>query len=221
MEARSLLRRQRVWALLVFLIVGASALALWTRQTARPRQGASLERPLEGLGLFGKVPEFSLVERSGREIRLADLLGKVWIANFIYTHCPDSCPVQSAQMKTLQDEFAEEQDLRFISITVDPRRDTPKVLTEYAGRFGADAARWLFLTGEENAILLLAQEGFHLAAAEIPEAKRDKSGATHVHSPRFVLVDRRGEIRGYYPGTEPDAIARLRRDVRALLRGTR
>lgn len=218
-EAKPSLRRHWVWAALALLIAAGAAAALWTRQAARPTQGASEERPLEGLGLFGKVPEFSLLERSGRELRSGDLLGKVWIADFIYTHCTDTCPVQSAEMKAIQGEFAEQLDLRLVSITVDPKRDTPEVLAGYAGRFGADPSRWFFLTGAEQAILRLAQEGFHLAAAEIPEARRDKSGATHVHSPRFVLVDRSGEIRGYYAGTDKDALARLRRDARALLRG--
>lgn len=214
----SILRQTWVWALVVFLIAGAASIVLWTRRMAGPNQGASDERPLEGLGRFGKAPEFALTERSGKEIRSADLLGKVWIANFIYTHCTDTCPVQSAEMKALQDRFGREQDLRLVSITVDPKRDTPAALTEYANRFGADPERWLFLTGKEDEIFRLAQEGFRLTAAEIPKAKRDRSGATHVHSPRFIVVDRRGEIRGYYPGIEKEALQRLGRDVEALLR---
>ncbi len=222
MEARFFLLKQPwAWALAVFLIAGVAFIALWARPAARPRQGAGEERPLEGLGTFGEVPEFSLVERSGREIRLADLAGRVWIADFIYTLCTDTCPVQTAEMKSLQDKFAGERDLRFVSITVDPKRDTPAALVRYASRFGADSARWLFLTGEENAIYRLAQEGFHLAAAEIPTPKRDGSGATPLHSPRFVLVDRRGEIRGYYTGTDKDALARLGRDAGILLHSER
>lgn len=218
MEARSfLLRQQWAWALVVFLIAGVAAIALWTRQAKPPAQGTSQERALEGLGTFGKVPEFSLVERSGRKIRLADLAGRVWIVDFIYTRCTDTCPVQTAEMKTLQDRFAEARDLRLVSITVDPKRDTPAALGRYASRFGADSARWLFLTGEEKTIYRLAQDGFHLAAAEIPAPKRDGSGATHLHSPRFALVDRRGEIRGYYVGTDKDALARLGRDAGVLL----
>ena len=147
MEGRPSLRRQIIWALPALIVVSAVGALLWTRQAARSRQGTSDGRPLEGLGIFGQVPEFSLVERSGEKIGLADLLGKVWIANFIYTNCPDTCPVQSGQIKALQEEFAGEKDLRLVSITVDPKRDTPKALSEYAGRFGADPQRWIFLTG--------------------------------------------------------------------------
>jgi protein SCO1/2 len=217
----SLLRQPWVWALAVFLAVGAGSIMVWTRQTPAPIQGTTDERPLEGLRPLGKAPEFALTERSGKQVRTADLLGKVWVANFIYTHCPDTCPVQSAEMKALQDRFDREPDLRLVSITVDPKRDTPAVLTQYAGRFGADPGRWLFLTGKEDEIFRLAQEGFRLSAGEIPQAKRDASGATHFHSPRFIVVDRRGEIRGYYPGMEKEALRRLGRDLEALLRDGR
>jgi protein SCO1/2 len=167
---------------------------------------------------FGAVPDFSFAERSGREVRLADLLEKVWVLDFIYTNCPDTCPLQTAQMKSLQDEFAAENDLRFVSITVDPARDTPAALAEYAARFKADAQRWLFLTGDKDAIYNLAQEGFHLAVAELPQqSAREPSAATHAHSPRFVLIDRKAEIRGYYQAMDKQAVARLRRDLRRLL----
>ncbi len=183
------------------------------------RQGGWKEKPLEGLSkTFGKVPDFSLIERSGRQVTLTDLKGKIWIANFIYTNCPDTCPIQSAQMKELQAEFMDEKDLRLVSITVDPKRDTPKVLSEYANRFGAKPERWFFLTGEREVIYRLAQEGFRLGAAEIPHEKRPVSGATHTHSPRFVLIDRNSEIRGYYVSTDADAMRRLRRDMEKLLR---
>jgi cytochrome oxidase Cu insertion factor (SCO1/SenC/PrrC family) len=116
--------------------------------------------------VYGRVPDFSLVERSGRRVEASNLQGKVWIADFIYTHCTDTCPLQSAQMARLQKEYADVPDLRLVSITVDPARDTPQVLAWYAARFGADPARWLFLTGEKAAIFRLAREGFRLGVEE-------------------------------------------------------
>jgi protein SCO1/2 len=168
--------------------------------------------------IFGTVPDFTLTERSGREAGLANLKGKVWIADFIYTNCPDTCPLQTAELRDVQKEFEQEKDLRAVSITVDPKRDTPKVLAKYAERFHADSERWLFLTGDKEAIYSLAQQGFRLGAAEIPETKRHRADATHAHSPRFVLVDRQARIRGYYPATEPDALKRMRGDLLKLLR---
>jgi protein SCO1/2 len=194
-------------------------ISFWNWQADLQRRGSSEERPLEGLKEFGAVPQFSLTERDGRRVTLWDLKGKVWIVNFIYTNCPDTCPIQSAQMKQLQDELRSEEDLRLVSITVDPERDTVEVLREYADRFNADPSKWLFLTGEEKEIHELAQKGFQLGAAEIPHDKRPASGATHTHSPRFVVVDRETRIRGYYVSIDSEAMKRLRRDLQTLLRG--
>src|ERR687891_857720 len=201
----------------VVLLSVLFGIALWRWQAKLQLQGSSEERPLEGLRVLGSVPQFSLMERDGRRITLSDVKDKVSIINFIYTNCPDTCPIQSAQMRQFQDEFQNENDLRLVSITVDPKRDTPKVLSEYAKRFSADPKRWLFLTGEKESIYEFAQEGFRLGAAEIPHEKRPESGATHAHSPRFILVDRGAKIRGYYVSTDAEAMKRLRRDLKILL----
>jgi protein SCO1/2 len=165
---------------LALALAGVVGAAVWTWQGVRPEFGGSDDRPLEGLKLFGTVPDFSLIERHGRRVTLADLRGKVWIANFIYTHCTDTCPLQSAQMARLQEELRGEPDVRFVSITVDPELDNSKVLSEYADRFGADRDRWLFLTGEKRALYALAVGGFRLSVADPEESgqpPRDNRGS--------------------------------------------
>ena len=157
--------------MLVLVLAGILATTMWIWHDMRFDRWNHGDRDLEGLQVFGALPDFSLTERSGRNVTLADLREKVWIANFIYTHCTDTCPLQSARMAKLQDDFAGERDLRLVSITVDPARDTPRVLVGYAARYGADPQRWLFLTGEKQAIYALAQQGFHLSV-EAPEAPR-------------------------------------------------
>jgi protein SCO1/2 len=210
---------RNLFVLSVVILVASvvSGIALWKWHTKLQIQNSSQDNPLEGLEQFGSVPQFSLIERSGRRITLSDLKGHVWILNFIYTNCPDTCPVKSAQLREIQDEFHNEKDMRLVSITVDPGRDTPKILSEYNKRFSTDPGRWLFLTGEKQAIYNFAQNGFHLGAAELPHEKRPSSGATHTHSPRFVLVDREAQNRGYFVSTDPEAMKRLRRDVKTLL----
>lgn len=164
---------------------------------------------------YRSVPDFSLTERSGRIVSLVDLHGKIWIADFIYTECTDTCPLQTVDMAKLQEQWMNKSDLELVSFSVDPGRDTPRVLSRYASRFKADPTRWLFLTGSNEEIARLIQEGFHLAAA--PARKRNDGSRMILHSPRFVLVDRQGQIRGYYDNRDPKAIQRLKDDVESLL----
>jgi protein SCO1/2 len=211
------MNRTILWSICALAVIGLIGAALWTSDSKRVTGGGWEEKPLEGLQVFGQVPHFRLTERSGAAVTEADLKDKVSVVNFIYTSCPDTCPLQSAEIRDLQDGFAETSAVRFFSITVDPQRDTPEVMKKYARRFKADPERWLFLTGNKDAIHRLAQEGFRLSAAEIPQAHRPSSGATHAHSPRFVLVDRKAQIRGYYSSTDKEALARLRRDLERLV----
>jgi protein SCO1/2 len=208
--------RQLLWALCVIGLAGLIGSALWNGFGAGLRYSARPEKALEGLGNFGTVPDFSLLERSGISINLSDLQGKIWIVNFIYTSCPDTCPLQSAEMAKLQGELDHEATFRLLSITIDPERDTLQVLSRYADRFGADPKRWLFLTGEKEEIYRLAQQGFHLSAVPVSNSEGNK-GTAFIHSSRFVLVDGEAEIRGYYVSTDPDALRRLRRDLKTLL----
>ncbi|MFN0149791.1 MAG: SCO family protein [bacterium] len=196
------------WAIVVMgvLIVGL-ALA-----SARLRGGG---RAGSELPVYGEVPAFALTESSGRTLSRDDLLGKPWIADFIFTRCSGTCPVMTSSMSGLHEAFAEARDvneLRFVSFTVDPEWDTPEVLRSYAEGIAADPERWLFLTGDRAAIYALSQQGFHLGAGD------DVATSEIMHSTRFVLVDRAGRIRGYYDGMEPEAVAQLAKDARVIAR---
>ncbi len=178
MNATESVRRSVAFGVSTAVAVAMLGIAVWIFQGERSKQLPGQAIQLEGLQDFGTLPQFSLTERNGRQVTLADLRGKVWIANFIYTHCTDTCPLQSARIARLQAELAGEADLRLVSITVDPESDTPKILTEYATRFGADPDRWLFLTGGKKTIYALAMEGFRLSAGDPADAvqpSQDKS----------------------------------------------
>jgi cytochrome oxidase Cu insertion factor (SCO1/SenC/PrrC family) len=177
--------------------------------------------------VFLQAPEFTLTERSGRTVRKADLLGKVWIASFVFTRCTGPCPQVSATMAQLQKELAGQPDVVLVTFTVDPERDTPKELTEYAAHFGADPERWLFLTGKADEIYHLVNKGF-LLAAQPNQGTARQPGAEVEHSTRLVVVDRHGFIRGYFQGVrdtrqeDPEPIfqmnlARLKRKLDSLI----
>jgi cytochrome oxidase Cu insertion factor (SCO1/SenC/PrrC family) len=135
-------------------------------------RGGTWQAQQADLQVLGVVPDFVLLERSGRQVSRADLLGKVWVVNFIFTRCVDECPLESSQMARLQTQLASEDGVRWVSITLDPVHDTSDVLQRYAENFGAHPQRWLFLTGDKKAIYQLAQEGFHLGVIDPDEARR-------------------------------------------------
>lgn len=192
--------------------------ALWLRLgPAAPHLGRAPVDSAENLNDYGAVPQFTLTERSGDNVGLDHLRGKIWIADFIYTTCTDTCPLQTAMMAKLQQEYFEKAEVQFVSFTVDPERDTPEVLSAYAAKHHADAQRWYFLTGQRHRIIRLIQDGFHLAVATSPVVG-DPSGMIP-HSPRFVLVDKDGRIRGYYDSRELEAFVRLKNHVDILLKG--
>lgn len=239
-------RRPLLWGVVVLLMVGGGGVAVWLsldgwlRISGWATSSGQSKGLLETLEMYGEVPDFALTDRSGQRVTRGDLLGKVWIANFVYTECTDTCPLQSANMARLQADFAGEPDLRLVSISVDPEHDTPEVLAEYAARFRADPERWLFLTGPKDAIYRLAIEGFRLGVVDQGEKARREteerrtwlepvSAWAHpvpnperqpiIHSSRFVLVDGQARIRGYYHGTDRESLERLRESARILLRG--
>jgi protein SCO1 len=162
---------------------------------------------------LGVVSDFTLVESSGKPIRLADLRGKVWIASFIFTHCAGSCPIMTHHLAKLQSELPTRDDLRIVSVSVDPERDTPEVLAKYAASNGADRTRWLFLTGDKKLIYKLAHEAFRLAVDDTAGTQEEPI----LHSTKLVVVDRNGVVRGYYDGTDIETQKQLVHDVNRLL----
>jgi protein SCO1/2 len=143
---------------------------------------------------------------------LKQLAGKIWIADFIFTTCRGPCPIISTRMSELQKPL-EKTDVRLVSFSVDPETDTPPVLRAYADKLRKEPFRWDFLTGSKDAIASISRDGFKLAIAE-----GEEPGSGPVHSTRFVLVDRRGTIRGYYDALAADGLTKLLADTNHLLR---
>ena len=196
-----------VWKLILILIpLVTLALLLWLRQlevnTLRQRTVSS----------YGRVPAFELINQDGQRFGSTQLLGKIWIADFIYTTCPGPCPMISSRMSELQKPL-EKTDVHLVSFSVDPTRDTPRILRGYAEKLQAEPDRWDFLTGSQSMIYSLSRNGFKLAISDGNEEK-----GIPVHSTRMILVDRHGEIRGYYDAAEADGMTRLLADTNHLLR---
>lgn len=230
--------RRLIWALWVMAAITCVFAALLA---ARMRSAE------QDLPVLRQLPDFELTNRDGRGIGLGALAGKPFVADFVFTHCPGVCPILSERMQALSDELNADgrgERVNLVSISVDPGRDTPEVLADYAARHGA-GANWFFLTGGRDAIRRLVVEGFQLvlddserqAAVEAaasaapdavgadgeapnggaPDAGDDAGKEPIVHSNRFVLVDGAGRIRGYYNAFDAEELANLRRDLDRLL----
>jgi cytochrome oxidase Cu insertion factor (SCO1/SenC/PrrC family) len=145
------------------------------------------------------VGDFALTERDGSTVRKADLLGKVWVASFVFTRCTGPCPQVTATMARLQSDLHADDTVRLVTFTVDPGHDKPDELKRYADNFRADPKRWLFLTGDQDAIYRLLREGFKVPV-EQNQGEDRKPGQEVMHSAKLVVVDKRGHLRGYFNG---------------------
>jgi protein SCO1/2/putative membrane protein len=190
------------------LIVLYTVLASALLSVIPARTGPGLARAAQDLGDQSmELGRFRFRERSGRTVTQDDLADRVWIGSFIFTRCPLSCPRISSVMKSLQEKLAGTSVL-LVSLSVDPEHDTPPVLAEYAGRFGADPDRWWFLTGDQSSVYDLIQSKFKLTVMENPSP--DPAGSTEsiLHSDRLALVDR-GCVVGLFDSKEPAALEAL------------
>jgi protein SCO1 len=218
-------RQRLVWAGIFVAILGLAAAAWLTSPAARLRseglRGGVLTEdtasPVGELTDFGAVPEFTLVSQVGDSVRSRDLAGSVWIGDFIFTNCASSCPMMTAQLKDLEAALGEGSRVRLVSFSVDPDRDTPERLAEYAAGYGARPERWLFLTGDKTTIRALSTHGFRLPAGEPSPTDGTQGSEAILHSTRFVLVDATGHIRGYYDATDTAAMDKLRGDIQKLV----
>jgi protein SCO1/2 len=211
-------RRGSYLVLMMALLAAALALALVARNLRRPVGTSS--RPTGPLPVLGHVPTFSLLDQNGALFEPEALGGKVWVADFVFTHCESSCPKLTARMAELQARLVEEGkrrarplDVKLVSFSVDPENDTPPVLREYAAKTKADPSVWSFVTGPtidvQNTIVL----GFKISAAKV---ERDAGEWEVLHGNWFVLVDRKGNIRGYYPVEQPEEFLTMTSDVLRL-----
>jgi protein SCO1/2 len=162
------------------------------------------------LPIIGPAPPFALTSQDGKPIALAALRGKVVAVTFIYTGCPDICPLLTGKMAQIQDELGQNFGARivFVSITLDPEHDTSEVLKQYAQLFGAKPEGWAFLTGSPEAIRDVAHRyGVFFA--------RNQDGSVD-HTQLTTLIDATGQMRVQYLGGrfDPDE---FRRDLMSLV----
>ena len=170
------------------------------------------------LPVLAELPQFSLVDEDGKPFGKADMTGRVWIADFVFTSCADACPRLQGKMKKIQDRLVPPEqggEIALLSISVDPDRDTPQKLKQYGEVFGARRGLWKSLTGQQQEVEKTVVKGFHTAMAKMLR-EGDATAFDIMHGERLVLVDRQGRLRGFYEADDQD---KLLRDARSLTAG--
>lgn len=194
------------WVLAFF---GAVILATLAHSSFKATRPVPVPAHLEPVA---PVPDFQLLDQNGKPFGLADLQGKIWVANFIFTRCKGPCPLISSRMAELHRMTGRaDKDLELVTFSIDPEFDRPDVLAVHANTLGADSSKWKFLTGKREEIENLVVRGLLQPLAKEPDG-------TPAHSTRFVLVDRNGVLRGFQDGSDPEVVQKLLMDIGDLLR---
>ncbi len=232
-----------VWVSLIVLIFG---IIVVPRIVDRLKSGTVVENdrmnsPMQKKGLSyilqnkkkRKVPPFQFLNQDSVLVSNRDYIGKVYVVEFFFTSCPSICPIMTKNLVALQNHFKDREDFGVASFTITPQYDTPQVLRAYASKYGIKDKDWNLMTGDKDAIYDLANSGFNIFAAEMPDAP-----GGFEHSGLFALVDRQGYLRSrldkfgnpivYYRGAiseemgensqgEKEEIGILREDILKLL----
>lgn len=174
-----------------------------------------LATPVKELPALGRLSDFKLRDQDGQELQYSRALqGQILVVNFIFTRCPDVCPLLTKQMAKLQKRFDVSGPMvRLVSISVDPEHDQPAILKSYAENYGAKKHKWLFLTGDLTQIQDVVIRGFKSAL----DIREDTNMMDVTHSERFVLVDADGYIRAYRPANNDLELNEIVRDVGIIM----
>jgi protein SCO1 len=160
-----------------------------------------------------QLVDFSLTNSAGGVITRRDFTGKILVVDFLFTSCSLTCPAVNTQMAQIQDLTTNDPDVRLVSLTVDPRDDTPSVLRKYGAGFGADTNRWFFLTGKKSVLYNLIGDSFLAHDANDPFGNMPGDFA---HTERIAIVDSRGKLRGYFDGLNQETAGAVVQEVNTL-----
>jgi protein SCO1/2 len=162
---------------------------------------------------YHTIAPFQFVDQDSAIITNADFHGKIYVADFFFTSCRTICPIMKTQMLRVYEATVDMPDVLLLSHSIDPEWDTVALLHDFAQRLGVESRRWHFVTGVKDSIYKIAQTSYYATAME---DRTEPDG--FIHSGAFLLIDRKGRIRGKYDGTKEDDVNRLIGDIKRLHR---
>jgi protein SCO1/2 len=170
-----------------------------------------VDRDLQQTSTNHKVSDFELINQNGEVITQEDYKDKIYVVDFFFTRCPSICPIMTNNMAKLQKEFLNTKEVMFLSLSVTPDIDSIPVLREYATDKGVIDSKWNVTTGNKKHIYELARKSYFAVVEQGDGGLQD-----FIHTPNFILVDKKKQIRGIYDGTDDDEIVRLVNDLKIL-----
>lgn len=207
----------------IFLFILSAIIVTIIYQILKPEESLKIYQPadvtaelvdttLQYVKKYHTIADFSLINQNGKTITQDDYKDKIYVADFFFTTCQTICPIMTGHMVKIQEALKDDHEVLLLSHTVTPEIDTVAQLKKYALEHGVNDLKWNLVTGDKKEIYDLARKSY-LAAKDVPYSDNDL-----VHTENFVLVDKKKRIRGFYDGTDPDAIEKLLEDIKILER---
>jgi protein SCO1/2 len=195
---------------LYFLVKPKDKLPVYNPVDVNPRL---VDDSVKHISRNHRISDFNLINQNGETITKEDFEGKIYVADFFFTRCQTICPIMAVNMKDLQEEFKNDPDLKFLSHSVTPVMDSVPVLRAYADKNEAIDGKWEITTGDKRHIYELARKSYFAVLDEGDGGDQD-----FIHTEQFILVDQKGQIRGFYDGTEKEEMQRIIDDISILKR---
>lgn len=205
---------------LLLLAIGVFVYAFFFHDTNKPIRYLPIfgEKSYEAKNgktdtIFHTIPGFSFTDQDGNTVTEKNFENAVYVTDFFFTTCHSICPIMSTQMERVTRKFKGNDEVKFLSHTVDPEIDTVEQLKRYAIKHNADSKQWMMVTGEKTKLYEIARQGYLLDAQEGNGGPDD-----FIHTQNFALIDKEKRIRGYYDGTDSLEIDQLMKDIDLLLK---
>ena len=217
----------RNYIILAVLLLGGFVFVYWSNLPKERAHDLPILNPIDidnsvvdpemlRVGQGHTIGDFKLQNQDGKWTTRKEVEGKVFVAEYFFTTCQTICPVMTMEMERVAEKYKGNKDVKILSFTVDPDTDDVEQMKRYAEAHQADAKQWHFLTGAKKDLYELARKSFFLLKPAEAENLGD-AGSDFIHTNNFVLVDRKGRIRGYYDGTNANGVDHLIRDIQLLL----
>jgi len=159
-----------------------------------------------------RISDFNLINQNGKKVTQDDYKDKIYVTDFFFTSCTSICPIMTGNMVKVQEAFLNNNDIMFLSLSVTPDIDSIPKLREYATQKGVIDSKWNVTTGEKKHIYNLARKSYFAVVDQGDGGLQD-----FIHTPNFILIDKKKRIRGVYDGTDNNEIRRLIYDINILI----